>query len=396
MIQRMSVFSKEESYRNIILLLVLALSFSKSIPNIILGVALLFYAVLLYQKEIVFPKKHYFYPFGLLFLYLLVKSIFSSSIGNEVNIFSRFLIVIALPIVFIPVPRNKIIWVFITSVFIATIIALINTSVYYLKDKTLPFSNGEDVNRILIIERPYMGFMCLVALILCLYMVKEFPKFKKGLLVLGLFFGIFIFFIAARLSLITLIGVALIYLLFYSGLSAIKKAIIITVCFLALFTALLSYKNLSNRFFVADSFQTMKDYEPRVVIWSCASEIIRSSDFNLIFGSKSFNWMQEQYVECYADSITNESKKAWFLAKKYNSHNQFIDFFLVGGFLGLGLFLFFIFSMMKNAIGNFYFFSIVVSLTLFFLMENVLNRQFGCYLTAIVFSITAKYRDEKN
>ncbi|MFV8358857.1 hypothetical protein [Flavobacterium sp. LS1P3] len=392
----MSIFLKKESYNNIILLLLLALSFSKSIPNIILGVALLFYAVLLYQKEVVFPKKHYFFPFGLLLLYLLIKAVFQSSIGNEVNVFSRFLMVIVLPIVFIPVPRNKIIWGFIASVFIAVSIALIHTFIYYLHNKTLPFSTGEDVNRILIIERPYMGFICLVALILCLFMAKEYPKFKKALLALGLFFGIFIFFIAARLSLITLIGVALIYLLFYSGLSAVKKAVIITVCFMAVFTALLSYKNLSNRFFIADSFQTMQDYEPRVVIWSCASEIIRSSDFNLIFGSKSFNWMQEQYVQCYADSIANESKKAWFLAIKYNSHNQFIDFFLIGGFLGLGLFLFFVFSMMKNAKGNFYFFSIVVSLTLFFLMENVLHRQFGCYLTAIVFSITAKYRDEKN
>jgi O-antigen ligase len=392
----MSIFSKKESYSNIILLLVLALSFSRSIPNIILGVALLFYAVLLYQKEIVFPKKHYFFPFGLLFLYLLIKAVLQSSIGNEVNVFSRFLVVIILPIVFIPVPRNKIIWGFIASVFIAVSIALIHTSIYYLDNKTLPFSNGEDVNRILIIERPYMGFICLIALILCLFMAKEYPKFKKALLALGLFFGIFIFFIAARLSLITLIGVVFIYLLFYSGLSAVKKAIIITVSFMAVFTALLSYKNLSNRFFVADSFQTMQDYEPRVVIWSCASEIIRSPDFNLIFGSKSFNWMQEQYVQCYADSIANESKKAWFLAIKYNSHNQFIDFFLIGGFLGLGPFLFFVFSMMKNAKGNFYFFSIVVSLTLFFLMENVLHRQFGCYLTAIVFSITAKYRDEKN
>ena len=392
----MSIFLKKESYNNIILLLLLALSFSKSIPNIILGVALLFYAVLLYQKEVVFPKKHYFFPFGLLLLYLLIKAVFQSSIGNEVNVFSRFLMVIVLPIVFIPVPRNKIIWGFIASVFIAVSIALIHTFIYYLHNKTLPFSTGEDVNRILIIERPYMGFICLVALILCLFMAKEYPKFKKALLALGLFFGIFIFFIAARLSLITIIGVALIYLLFYSGLSAVKKAVIITVCFMAVFTALLSYKNLSNRFFIADSFQTMQDYEPRVVIWSCASEIIRSSDFNLIFGSKSFNWMQEQYVQCYADSIANESKKAWFLAIKYNSHNQFIDFFLIGGFLGLGLFLFFVFSMMKNAKGNFYFFSIVVSLTLFFLMENVLHRQFGCYLTAIVFSITAKYRDEKN
>lgn len=392
----MSIFSKIETYSNIVLLVLVSLSFSRAIPNIILGVALLFYMVLLFQKEIILPKKHYFYPFGLLFLYLLVKAIFNSSIADEINIFSRFLVVIVLPILFIPVSKSKIIWGFIVSVFIAVLIALINTSVYYWKNKTLPFSNGEDVNKILNLERPYMGFMCLIAIILCLFMAKEYPRFKKWLVALSLFFVIFIFFIAARLSLITLIGIAIIYLFFYSGLSTLKKVIITSVCFIALFTVLLSYKNLSNRFFVAESFQTMKDYEPRVVIWNCASDIVHSSDFNLIFGGDSFNWIQENLVQCYAESITNESKKEWFLATKYNSHNQFIDFLLIGGLVGFGLFVFFLFFMLKSAVRNFYFFSIGVSLVLFFLMENVLYRQLGCYLTAIVFSIIVKYSDEKN
>lgn len=392
----MRLFSKNESYSSIMLLVVLTLSISKAIPNLILGIAMLFYVVLLYQKEIVFPKKNYFYPFGLLFLYLLMKAIFNLSLVYEVSIFSRFLLVIILPILFIPVSKSKIISAFIGSAFVAVVIALVNTSIYYVKNKSLPFSNGEDVNRILHLDRPYMGFMCLIALILCLFMAKEYTKYKKSLVALSFFFGIFIFFIAARLSLITLIGIAIIYLFFYSGLSALKKAIISTVCFISLLTALLSYDNLSNRFFVAESFQTMKDYEPRVVIWNCASNIVNSTDFNLIFGGKSFNWIQENLVQCYAESIDNESKKEWFLATKYNSHNQFIDFFLIGGLLGFGLFVFFLFTMMKNAASNFYFFSIAVSLVLFFLMENVLYRQLGCYLTAILFSIIVKFRDEKN
>lgn len=390
------MFSIKDNYSKIIFFLLMTLSFSKSLPNITLGVALLASAVMFYRKEIVLPKKVYYLPFGILFLYLLVKAIFNSSIDGEIELFSRLLLVIVLPILFIPVPKNKIILGFITSVFMAMCIALYHTILYYLENGTIPFSNGEEVNKLLIIERPYMGFICLTALILCLYMAKELPKYRKVLFSLSLILGVFIFFIAARLSLITLVVISIIHILFYSGLSVIKKITIITVGFILVITVLLSYKNLSNRFFISDSIQTMKDYEPRVVIWSCASEITNSSDFSAVFGSKSFDWVQEQYIQCYSDSITNESKKAWFLDIKYNSHNQFIDFFLIGGFLGLGLFLFFLFSMIKHSIGNFYFFSIVISLMLFFLMENVLHRQFGCYLVAIVFSITTKYSHEKN
>lgn len=390
------MFSIKDNYSKIIFVLLMTLSFSKSLPNITLGVALLAWVVMFYRKEIVLPKKEYYLPFGILFLYLLVKAIFNSSIDGEIELFSRLLLVIVLPILFIPVPKNKIILGFITSVFMAMCIACYHTILYYLKNRTIPFSNGEEVNKLLIIERPYMGFICLTALILCLCMAKELPKYRKVLFSLSLILGVFIFFIAARLSLITLVVISIIHVLFYSGLSVIKKITIITVGFILVITVLLSYKNLSNRFFISDSIQTMKDYEPRVVIWSCASEITNSSDFSAVFGSKSFDWVQEQYVQCYSDSITNESKKAWFLDIKYNSHNQFIDFFLIGGFLGLGLFLFFLFSMIKHSIGNFYFFSIVISLMLFFLMENVLHRQFGCYLVAIVFSITIKYSHEKN
>ncbi|MFE3872323.1 hypothetical protein ACFX5F_13930 [Flavobacterium sp. ZS1P70] len=392
----MSNLSIKEFYNNIVLLLLLTLSFSKSIPNIVLAVALFAFIVMLYKKQTAFPKKQYYYPFGFLFFYLLTKSIFNSSIANEINLFSRFLLVLILPILFIPVPKNKIIVGFIVSIFMAVIVALVNTAVFYLKYKTLPFSNGEEVNKLLIIERPYLGFMCLIALILSLFIAKEYPKYKKTLFALSIFFTIFIFFIAARLSIITLLGVAIIYLLFYSGLSVLKKIGVVAVSFALILASLLSYKNLSNRFFVSDSIQTMKDYEPRVVIWSCASEIARSTEFNSIFGSKSINWIEKQYVQCYSDTIKNESKKAWFLNIKYNSHNQFIDFFLIGGFLGLGLFLFFLFSMLKYSVGNFYFFSIAVSLILFFLMENVLHRQLGCYSTAILFSIISKYKDEKN
>jgi len=392
----MNVFIKKEVYHNIVILLLIMLSFSKSIPNITLGVLLFTYILLLIKKEIILPKKYFHYPFLILFTYLLIKSILNLSLSSEFELFSRFLIIIIIPILFIPVPNNKIILGYILFVFIAIVIALINTANYYLHYKTLPFSNGDEANRLLVIERPYMGFVCLTALILSLYMAKKISKHKKKLFVLSLFFAFFIFFIAARLSLITLILMAFLYLLFYSSWSIIKKISSIVISCIIILTIILSYKNLSNRFFITDSIQTMKDYEPRFVIWNCAKEITHSSDFNYVFGGKSFNWVQDQYNQCYSITIHNQSKKDWFLNIKYNSHNQFIDFFLIGGFLGLALFLFFVVKIIQNSIDNFYMLALATSLTLFFLMENVLHRQFGCYLVAIIISIISKYKDDKN
>lgn len=378
------------------MLLIMTLSFSIALPNIVLGVASLAYVFLLYKKKIVVPEKQYYYTFGLFFLYFLLKSIFSSSINDEARMFSRLLVVIILPIVFIPIHKNKIILGFIASVLTAALITLIHITIYCIQNKTLVFSYDANIVQHMPMMRPYLGFMCLIAFILCLFMAKEEPKYKKTFIALSIFLGVFIFFIVARLSIITLLGVVVIYVLFYSGLSFTKKAILITVGFLALSTALVYYKNLSTRYETLKSSKTVQDSDPRLVIWECALKIPKSPEFSMIFGGKSCKWVKDQTIQCYSDSIADEGLRNSFITERFDSHNQFIESFLYGGFIGLGVFLFFLFSMMKNSIGNFYFFSIVVSLIVFFLMENVLTGgQFGPYLIAIIFSITTQYKEDK-
>lgn len=385
----MIAITKEKYYDIIVFSLLFTLSFSKALPTIFLGILIPFFFIKIFKKQFLFPTGKGYYIFSFLFLYLIIKSLFNTTISDDISLYSRYLIVIVIPFLFIPVSKNTIKLGVIISVFTAVLIAVFHIIVYYLSFKSLPLSNGSQVNELLVIERPYFGFVCLIASIICLNLANEFPKYKKGLYFLSLFFIVFIFFIAARLSLITVVGLLFVYFSFYSGFSLFKKMLILVVSLGLIILVLLSYKNLSNRFYISENIEIIKDYEPRFVIWKCASEIQNEDNFNTFFGGKSNLWIQDQLNQCYFDSIEKETKRDWFLKSQFNTHNQFIGFFLAGGVIGFLLFLLFLVSLFK-ASNNFYMLSIVLSISLFFIMENVLHRQFGCYLTAIIISLLLK------
>lgn len=391
------IFDKKNIiYEYLITLLILTLSFSKALPNIILGVLVFIFSISLFYKRVIIEKKHYKNFFFLLLVYLVIIKSLNYVIFDELTSLGRLIIIIIIPILFHQIPKNKIIISFISMVLLAMFIASIRIGLFYLNNNSLPFSNNSEVNDLLFIERPYMGFVCLINTLLSLYMIKETPKHKHLFLLISLFSSFFIFFIVARLSIITIVFLLITFLLFYLQLSLFKKGLILFLGTSIIFIALFNYKNLTNRFFLKANLETIKDYEPRIVIWPCTIEIINSDDFNLFFGAKSNNWIESQLTQCYSNKIENASKKQWFVKSRFNSHSQFIDIFMEAGIIGLALFLFFIFYLLIYSRTNFYTFAIAFSIILFFILENVLYRQFGCYVLAILFSIIEKINNEEN
>lgn len=391
------IFDKKNIiYEYLITLLILTLSFSKALPNIILGVLVFIFSISLFYKRVIIEKKHYKNFFFLLLVYLVIIKSLNYVIFDELTSLGRLIIITIIPILFHQIPKNKIIISFISMVLLAMFIASIRIGLFYLNNNSLPFSNNSEVNDLLFIERPYMGFVCLINTLLSLYMIKETPKHKHLFLLISLFSSFFIFFIVARLSIITIVFLLITFLLFYLQLSLFKKGLILFLGTSIIFIALFNYKNLTNRFFLKANLETIKDYEPRLVIWPCTIEIINSDDFNLFFGAKSNNWIESQLTQCYSNKIENASKKQWFVKSRFNSHSQFIDIFLEAGTIGLALFLFFIFYLLIYSRTNFYTFAIAFSIILFFILENVLYRQFGCYVLAILFSIIEKIKNEEN
>jgi O-antigen ligase len=369
-----------------------------ALPNIFLVISMFLFFYMVIKKEINFYFTNEIIAFGFLLLFLIGKQLIQTKFNFEdYKIYSNYLIIFILPILLQTFSKTKTSIAIVISSLIAILVALYNTIIYFFENKIIPFANDEAVNKILVIDRPYLGFFCLIAFISSFYLINKKPKYKMVLLFISFSLFLFIVLIVARLSLISLILLGLIHLFFYSTLLFYKKILILVTSIIIISITLHSYKNMSKRFFTNTSLERIKLYDPRVDIWDCAYRISKESDFNIILGSKSHQVISDKLVDCYKTKSENDlQRRQWFVDTRFNTHNQFIDFFLVGGLLGLTIFMYLIYEMIRVLKHNFYSFSLVISIILFLFFENVFQRQLGCYFIGIIFSFKSKPNNIKN
>jgi O-antigen ligase len=176
----------------------------------------------------------------------------------------------------------------------------------------------------------------------------------------------------------------------------LKKTIILFSLCLVFVTSLVLNKNFINRLVINQGLTSFIDYEPRFVIWPCATKLITEKTINSVVGSGGFTKTQQLLCECYENNIDNESKKEWYLERKFNTHNQFLGFLLVGGIIGLIIFIYLLYQLFQTSYKNIYMFSIWISFMLFLILENIFYRQYGCYLIAVIVLFLTQEKNEKS
>lgn len=381
---------REKGFEYLIYALLVSLFFSKAIPNIILAV-LSVWTIIDFRKDQILKTKFNFSS-GIILLILLVfltiKSIFFGTISYDFKIYKGLFLLFWLAVVFKKAKDfNTVKLVILWGINVAILCSLFLITLFFIKHHILPFSNTAEVNELLLLERPYIGFIAVLGLLLAAERAIMVVKYKYLWIINALFLFLFIVVISARISIITLFLLTVVYLIFYARISWVKKGVSL-VSFVILFGILvLTNKNISERFFVKsnleESLKVASDYEPRIVIWNCAYLMTKKSDFNSIIGFDGYKTISNNFLDCYASTIENPSKKEYFLTEKFNSHNQFIDFYLIGGLIGVLLFLTFFIKLFIEVRANFFQMAIVISFLLFFCVENIFYRQFGCYLVGI-------------
>jgi len=111
----------------------------------------------------------------------------------------------------------------------------------------------------------------------------------------------------------------------------------------------------------------------RYTICYCSLQTISESNFLGIDN----RLVQSQLNNCYDQYGFNELSK-----ENLNSHNQYLDYFLKGGFILFLVFTASIFFKLRSAFKtkNYIYFSITLLFTFSFLTENILVRQYGIYI----------------
>ncbi|MBW1293913.1 hypothetical protein GBO31_00230 [Aquimarina litoralis] len=264
------------------------------------------------------------------------------------------------------------------GVFFGVIISMGSIFMYIYKTGDFNFSSGKAINEVLILERVYIAFLCVISFVVSLDLFKHYRK----LMLLNIaVLVVFVLLIAARMALISIVLIAFLYMI--KKLDKRKVLIVLGLGTILLAGFFMTNKNLQNRFFYKDQdnsfMKNLAIWEPRMVIWPCVYDITKKENYNMINGLASYNLQEKELLDCYDRSIDHKEKREWFLFIKYNTHNQFLDFLLVSGILGLIIFVsFFVFAFWKNR-HSFFSVSLILSFLLIGLVENYFHRQVGVY-----------------
>ncbi|MBZ4035791.1 O-antigen ligase family protein [Flavobacterium sp. 17A] len=324
----------------------------------------------------------------LLTSYLILKSALNGNLLFDFKILKGLLLVFWISILLHKIEDLKTLkFVILIGINSCILVSLILIGAFFFKTGILPFSNTAEVNKLLLLERPYIGFIAVLGFLLALEKAVEIVKWRKIYIFNSVVLLGFILLISARISIITIFFIAGIYFLFYLKTKWYKKILGALMLFLLFAVIVVSNKNIAERFFIKSnleqSLQQASDYEPRIVIWNCAYKMTKLDDFNFFTGFDGYQTIKNNLLDCYSYSIENASKKEYFLTEKFNTHNQFIDFYLVGGIIAFLLFTLFFIKLFLEVKLDFFKIAITVSFLLFFIVENIFYRQFGCYLFGI-------------
>jgi len=384
---------KKYPFDLLFVLLTFSLFFSRKVPNAIL---ILLITVLIFDfknyKKIDFNllKIKPFLILLILFFYWILKAIITNSFFD--SNYSLLLPIIIIPIIFLKIEnKNWIQYSILFIVFLLSIRAYIGLVTYYFKfNKFLPFE-GEVINEVLGMERPYLGFISVIAIIISLQLSKYNIKYKKVGIAYAIYISAFIFIISARISALTVLFITVIFLFFYFKISLKKKLFFFLFSLFFIFTFILLNKNLRERFFITTNYEKsiekLNRHEPRMIIWNCSYNIINSKDFNPLFGLNSEKEVEKRYLNCYDQTMTNRNRANYFISTKKNSHNQFIDIFLTSGIFGLLIFCIFFAHQFYLYKHEFFKIALLIAIILFLIVENVLRRQIGVYLFILIISL---------
>ena len=92
-------------------------------------------------------------------------------------------------------------------------------------------------------------------------------------------------------------------------------------------------------------------------------------------------------LACYESDIENPIKKAWFLTKKYNVHNQFLDIYLGSGALAMLLFVAgFVVCFLRQR-KSLYPTALLMATVIFLMAENIFHRQIGAYYMGLIWAL---------
>lgn len=376
--------------------------FGEAIPNIALTPLIGLFPFVITKNELKKCLKVPLYIILSLLLVILVETLVFMR-WEDLKFFTKFLIIPVIFLLAIPVKNKRFSFLgFLAGASFLMVSAYLRILGYYFQNDGFEFSAGKFINEILMGDRPYVGFVYVISILLCVYFFINTKKkvYKVILSFSGFLFFALILIISARLSLLSLI--CLMVLSFFYTKKWKLSAILVLGLGLSVFLMFVFNQNFIDRFYSGFkqekyTIENALIMEPRYHIWDCAIDLVKEEK-TAFWKGIGVQWTTDYLVDCFHshENFKSAEHRQYFIKSRFNTHNQFLGIYLSSGFFALFLlFSFFGISFFQTR-KNYFAFASILALFLFCLVENVLSRQMGCMLFGFVWVFASSFTQNAN
>ncbi|MDG1326945.1 MAG: O-antigen ligase family protein [Flavobacteriaceae bacterium] len=383
-------------YPYVFILLYLVIPFDEYVrvlPNILMLILIVIFPIIINKKDLKKIAKVSMFLLILFIIYLLTNSFVQGRL--EVDFVYLKTIMIPLGIVFLYVPITdfkKVNKAIIFSSFIAIVYSLIKFLILVNQNTDVSINFFQETVDALLIDRIYVGLLCVLSVIISYQSItKQFHPDNKYYLISMVLNVTYLLLIMSKTAIIILLFVAVLRQFYGKD----KKIRLGATAIILAFLAIMSYFKLPNN--IENTFKPQKDISEvtyagstiplsyRSLIWDCALKITKDSNTN--FFGIGFRETSDRLVNCYENEIEDLNTKQNFINKRFNTHNQYFDFYISSGLISIILFVGILIYLFFKKHKDYYSTSLLLSIILFGLAENYFHRQVGAYYIGFVLVI---------
>jgi|TARA_B110000240_G_scaffold90841_1_gene103243 O-antigen ligase len=383
-------------YPYVFILLYLIIPFDeyvRALPNILMAILVIAFPFLITKNDF---KKLLKKPTLLLvsfIVFLLANSLFQGRFEQDFGYIKTMIIPIGIVILYLPIADfKKLKKAIIFSSFIAMVYTFIQFLILINQNSEVTIAFFQETVDALLIDRIYVGLLCVLSILISYRsLTKEYHPDNKYYFV-SIIVNILYLLLVMSITALVILFVLIVLRQFY-GKDKKLRLLITSVVLIAIFiTGHLKYQSAfedllqeSRDVFKVTYTESTLPLGYRAVIWDCVSKISDEGSIGL-FGI-GFKETKNRLLSCYNSEIEDNATKQNFINKRFNTHNQYIDFYISAGpislllFIGILLFLF-----IKNQ-KKYFPTALLITFVLFGLAENYFHRQVGAYYVGFILVI---------
>ena len=382
--------SLDKIYSNLFFIICFSLAFIGdkfyAIPNgANIALVLLFPFIINWSQLLNLLNKKLVIWFSAFVFFIFLKSVFLNNFIEDISQIKKLFQVLLLVILSFGLKEKNLSYLksgIILGTFTSCTYSLIKICIIVFQTGVLNFTKGPLINETLPVQRLYLGLLCTFSLIFVFERLLK--NQKKHNLFLAVFFVFFVFLIAGRIAIVSVLFIIIYYV--FTFLKSYMRYVAALLILLLTSVVVLTNNNLSQRIFHSDDnfrtsyFEKIEMHEPRFLIWKYSFEILKQT--NLITGNGYSN-TTEKLVNKY-NNIPQQKKKNWFINKEFNTHNQYLDILISQGILAGLLFLIFLSQAFKLAKESHTKLLLLISMLIYMTVYNNFHRLIGVYLFALI------------